>query len=255
MKINYKGMTIYILKDYEAVSKKSAQMISSQITLKNDSVLGLATGSTPERTYELLIEMYKNDLISFDEIKTYNLDEYYNINPENEQSYHYYMNNHLFNHIDIRKENIHIPSGNVPANEINKYCQSYDDAIFDDGKIDLQILGIGTNGHIGFNEPDVQFEAGTHLVNLDEKTIKANARFFDKEEDVPKQAISIGIRNIMQSKKVILLATGESKQTAIEEMIFGAITPNLPASILQVHNDITILLDEKAGQKVLEKLK
>ncbi len=253
MKYDYKGMKIFIKKDYEEVSKKAAQLVGAQITLNPKSILGLATGSSPEGMYRNLIEMYKNDIIDFSEIVTFNLDEYLNLDSKNKQSYAYYMNEKLFKHVNINKKNINIPTG-VPK-DIEKTCTDYDKSIFKYDKIDLQILGIGTNGHIGFNEPDVHFEAGTHLVNLDEKTIEANSRFFENIDDVPKQAISMGIRNIMQSKKVILIATGESKIDAINKMLFEEITPNLPASILQVHNDFTLIVDEVIGREIEDKLK
>lgn len=253
MKYNYKGMHIFIKKDYDDVSKKAAQLVGAQITLNPKSVLGLATGSSPEGMYKNLVEMYKNDIIDFSEIITFNLDEYLHISPENEHSYSYYMNKNLFNHVNIDRNNINIPSG-FP-NDIDKACIDYDKSIFEYEKIDLQILGIGTNGHIGFNEPDVHFEAGTHLVDLDKMTIEANSRFFDNIEEVPKQAISMGIRNIMQSKKVVLIATGETKIDAIKKMLFEEITPNLPASILQVHNDCTLIIDEIIGKKIIDNLK
>ncbi len=253
MKYNYKGMHIFIKKDYEAVSKKAAQLVGAQITLNPKSILGLATGSSPEGMYRNLVEMYNNDILDFEDIITFNLDEYLNLDKDNEQSYAYYMNKNLFNHINIKKENIYIPTG--ITTDIEKTCQDYDKAIFKYDKIDLQILGIGTNGHIGFNEPDVHFEAGTHLVDLDEKTIKSNSRFFDNIEDVPKQAISMGIRNIMQSKKVVLIATGENKVYAVKKMLFEEITPNLPASILQVHNDFTLIVDDIIGKEIRDYLK
>ncbi len=253
MKYDYKGMKIIVKKDYDEVSKKAAQLVGAQITLNPKSVLGLATGSSPEGMYKNLIEMYKNDIIDLSEVTTFNLDEYLNLDPNNNQSYAYYMNDKFFNHVNINRDNVYIPSG--VTNDIEKTCIDYDKAIFNYDKIDLQILGIGTNGHIGFNEPDVHFEAGTHLVNLDEKTIEANARFFDNKNDVPKQAISMGIRNIMQSKKVVLIATGASKIEAIQKMLFEEITPNLPASVLQVHNDFTLIVDEVIGKEIVDKLK
>ncbi len=252
MTYNYKGMTIIIRDTYEEVSKKAAQLIAAQVTLNTKSVLGLATGSTPEGTYRNLIEMYKNDIVDFQEVVTFNLDEYLDLDANNEQSYAFYMNKHLFNHININPENIYIPNG--CTEDRAKTCDEYDNMIFNYGKIDLQLLGIGTNGHIGFNEPDVHFEAGTHVVDLDEETINANSRFFDDISEVPTKAISMGIRNIMQSKKVLLLATGENKIDAVQKMLFEEITPNLPASILQVHNDVTIIVDKVIGDMITQKL-
>lgn len=253
MKVNYNGMEIYILDDYDEVSRKASQILASQVTLKPDSVLGLATGSTPEGMYKLLVEMYKDGILDFSEVVTYNLDEYCNISLDNEQSYHYYMNEKLFKHVNLKKENINIPSGN--AEDINGFCKAYDESILKLGKIDLQVLGIGTNGHIGFNEPNVNFEASTHFVKLDEKTIEANSRFFDKKEDVPQSAITVGIKSIMQSKKIVLMATGDTKKDVVEQMIFGSVTPNLQASILQIHQNVTIIVDKKAGSKIIDKLK
>ncbi|MFV0440468.1 MAG: glucosamine-6-phosphate deaminase [Lachnospirales bacterium] len=243
-------MKIFIEKDYNAVSKKAAQLISAQVTLKPNSILGLATGSSPEGMYKNLVEMYKVDDIDFSEVVTFNLDEYLNLDKSNVQSYAYYMHKHLFDYVNIKSENIYIPLG--VAKDIERTCIEYDKSIFKYDKIDMQILGIGENGHIGFNEPDVHFEAGTHLVVLDDVTIEANSRFFDNIDEVPKQAISMGIRNIMQSKKVILIATGENKLNAVKKMLFGEITPNLPASILQVHNDFTLIVDEKIGNTIVE---
>lgn len=255
MKFNYRGISIFILDNYDKVSKKAAQLVSAQITLKENSVLGLATGSTPEGMYKELIQMYKDHILDFSSVTTFNLDEYYNIDESNPKSYHYYMDNNLFNSININRDNINIPSGKIDKDKIEAFCNYYDASIFNAGKIDLQVLGIGTNGHIGFNEPDIHFEAGTHLVDLDPKTIEANSRFFNSAKEVPTQAISIGIRNIMQSKKVMLMASGASKAEVIEKTIFGEVTPQLPASILQVHNDVTIILDKEAGSLIIDKLK
>lgn len=252
MKYEYKGMKIFIKKDYNEVSKKASQLVGAQIMLNPESVLGLATGSSPEKMYKNLVDMYKNNIIDFENIITFNLDEYLDIDPENEQSYAYYMNKHLFNHINIKRKNINMPTG--ITDNIKKTCDEYDELIFNNSKIDLQVLGIGTNGHIGFNEPDVHFEAGTHLVDLDSKTIEANARFFNCIDDVPKKAISMGIRNIMQSRKIILIATGESKTDAVMKMLFGEIIPNLPASILQIHNDFTLIVDDIIGKEISAKL-
>jgi len=253
MKINYQGMQIYVKDDYEAISKKAAQIIAAQMILKDRSVLGLATGSTPEGMYGELVKIYKEGEIDFSEITCFNLDEYYQLEPDNDQSYAYYMNKNLFSKVNINMENVHIPNG--MAEDLEKACQRYDDQIVAAGNIDIQLLGIGNNGHIGFNEPDIRFEAGTHLVKLDEDTIEANARFFNSTEDVPKEAISMGIRNIMHAKKILLIANGEKKAKILAEMLFGDVTPNLPASILQLHNDVTIILDKAAATYIVEKLK
>ncbi|MGI6575573.1 MAG: glucosamine-6-phosphate deaminase [bacterium] len=238
-------MQLEIVKDYDALSKKAAHIIASQIILKPKCVLGLATGSTPIGTYRELVKMYKEGLISFADVVTYNLDEYYGLDMNNEQSYHYFMRVHLFNHIDIKEENIHIPNGK--AADVQAECQRYENKIKEAGGIDLQLLGIGQNGHIGFNEPAEEFEALTHLINLDQDTIKANARFFNSISDVPTQAITMGIKAIINSKKVLLLASGENKADAIHKMAKGKITPQVPASILQLHPDVVVIVDEAAA--------
>ncbi len=253
MKINYNSITIYVKDSYKTMSLKAARMLAAQVTLKSESVLGLATGSTPEGMYDELVRMYKNDEVDFSEVTTFNLDEYYQLPVENEQSYAYYMDHHFFNHVNVNRDNVHVPNG-ISA-QVDVVCEDYDKAITKHHNMDLQILGIGNNGHIGFNEPDVKFEAGTHLVELDEDTIEANARFFDSKEEVPKKAISMGIRNIMHSKKIVLMANGPKKAEILKEMLFGPVTPNVPASVLQLHNDVTIILDEEAASKVVEELK
>ncbi|MBS4536894.1 glucosamine-6-phosphate deaminase [Clostridium sp. D2Q-11] len=241
-------MKIIKVRDYEAMSKKAAVIVSSQINMKNDCVLGLATGDTPLGMYKELIKMYKEEIIDFKEVTTFNLDEYYGISGENEQSYKYYMDKNFFNHINIKPENTHIPNG--MAEDIEEEARRYDSLIQGMGDIDLQILGIGRNGHIGFNEPDVKFEACTHLVDLDDETIEANSRFFDDIEDVPKKAISMGIKNIMHADKIILIASGIEKADVIKETIEGSISPNVPASVLQLHPNTIFILDEAAASKL-----
>ncbi|HEY8891537.1 MAG TPA: glucosamine-6-phosphate deaminase [Clostridium sp.] len=238
-------MRIIVVDNYEEMSKKAALMIASQVTLKPNSVLGLATGDTPLGMYKELIKLYNKNEVDFKEVRTFNLDEYYGIDRENLQSYYYFMNANLFNSINIARENINMPDG--MAKDVNASCIEYEKNIKELGGIDMQVLGIGGNGHIGFNEPNVNFEAETHLVNLDEGTIEANSRFFDSIEDVPVKAISMGIKTIMNSKKIILLANGINKAEAIERAVKGKINPNIPASILQLHNDVTIILDKEAA--------
>lgn len=252
MRTNYKGINIVIMPSYEALSQIAANILVSQVILKPDSILGLATGGTPVGMYAEIVRQARADAIDFSEITTYNLDEYYPIDKGNEQSYAYYMKQHLFSHINIDLANVHIPSGET--DDIEAECRRYDQAIYDAGGIDLQVLGIGHNGHIGFNEPDVRFEQGTHRVTLDEETVKANARFFDSIDKVPHQAISMGIRTIMHSRKIILLANGIEKAEIIEEAIFGDITPKVPASVLQLHQSMTFILDEKAASKIKSRL-
>lgn len=243
-------MRIIVCENYEEVSKKAAQMILSQVTLKPNSVLGLATGSTPIGMYENLVKLNENGDIDFSEVRTFNLDEYYNLPKENDQSYHYFMYKNLFDHININPENIHIPNG--MTDDVNAECERYDELIKEAGGVDIQVLGIGNNAHIGFNEPTINFEKGTHLVELEESTIEANSRFFDNIEDVPKKAITMGVGSIFKSKKIMLIATGENKAEAIYNTVYGKVVPEVPASILQFHSDIVLILDKKAA-KLLKK--
>ncbi|EOD00097.1 glucosamine-6-phosphate deaminase [Caldisalinibacter kiritimatiensis] len=238
-------MKILIVNDYTEMSRKAANIVASQIILKNDSVIGLATGDTPKGMYKELVRLYNNGDIDFTEVKTFNLDEYYGLDKTNSQSYHYYMMENLFNHVNIKRENINIPNG--MAESIEKECEEYERKIEEAGGIDLQVLGIGRNGHIGFNEPDLKFEAKTHLVRLDDDTIKANSRFFESIEEVPTLAISMGIKTIMHARKIILLASGEGKAEAIYKTVKGKITPEMPASVLQLHPDVTLIVDKKAA--------
>lgn len=238
-------MRVIVVDNYEEMSKKAAVMVASQIHLDPKSILGLATGSTPIGMYKALIDMYKNDELDFSEVTSFNLDEYYGLEPSNNQSYAYFMNENLFKHINIDRSKVYIPNG--LAKDVEKECHEYDFLIDSMGGIDIQILGIGSNGHIGFNEPNINFEARTHLVELDEQTIKDNARFFDSIEAVPTKAISMGIKTIMQSKKIVLLASGANKAEAIRKTIEGKITSDLPASILQIHKDVVFILDKEAA--------
>ncbi|HJG96981.1 MAG TPA: glucosamine-6-phosphate deaminase [Romboutsia timonensis] len=243
-------MRIIVCENYEEVSKKAAQMILSQVTLKPNSVLGLATGSTPIGMYENLVKLNKNGDIDFSEVRTFNLDEYYKLPKESDQSYHYFMYKNLFDHININPENIHIPNGMTA--DVDAECERYDKLIKEAGGVDIQVLGIGNNAHIGFNEPTINFEKGTHLVELEESTIEANSRFFDNIEDVPKKAITMGVGSIFKSKKIMLIATGENKAEAIYNTVYGKVVPEVPASILQFHSDIVLILDKKAA-KLLKK--
>ena len=243
-------MRIIVCENYEEVSKKAAQMILSQVTLKPNSVLGLATGSTPIGMYENLVKLNKNGDIDFSEVRTFNLDEYYKLPKESDQSYHYFMYKNLFDHININPENIHIPNGMTA--DVDAECERYDKLIKEAGGVDIQVLGIGNNAHIGFNEPTINFEKGTHLVELEESTIEANSRFFDNIEDVPKKAITMGVGSIFKSKKIMLIATGENKAEAIYNTVYGKVVPEVPASTLQFHSDIVLILDKKAA-KLLKK--
>jgi glucosamine-6-phosphate deaminase len=243
-------MRIIVAKDYDSMSRKAARMVAGQIYLKPDSVLGLATGSTPELMYQELVKDYHDSGLDFSEIKTFNLDEYVGLPATDKNSYHYYMHHKLFDLVNINPENIHIPNGE--SQDIAEECASYDQQIKAAGGIDFQVLGIGKNGHIGFNEPDIKFEGTTHLVKLDEETIAANARFFSSTQAVPKFALSMGIKNIMLARKILLLASGEEKAEAIYRTIYGKITPVTPASILQLHQDVTVIVEEGAAGLLLE---
>ena len=243
-------MRILVCKDYNEMSKKAAQMILSQITLKPNCVLGLATGSTPVGMYKNLVEMYESGVLDFSEVQTFNLDEYLGLSKDNHQSYHYFMNKHLFNHVNIDKDNIHIPNGMAELTE--EECRRYDELIKDADGIDIQVLGIGNNAHIGFNEPTINFEKGTHIVELDESTRVANARFFDDIDEVPKKAITMGTGSIFKSRKIMLLASGVAKAKAIYDMVHGKVLPEVPASILQFHNDIVLIIDEDAASLLPE---
>ena len=238
-------MKIIKLESYDKVSLKAANIISGQINIKEDSVLGLATGSTPVKAYEYLVNKFNKDAVDLKKVKTFNLDEYIGLGKKDSQSYRFFMEKHLFSQVNIKEKNIHFPNG--LAENIEKECKRYEKEIKEAGGIDLQLLGIGRNGHIGFNEPDIKFEARTHKVKLDSDTIKANARFFDSIDKVPKEAISMGIKTIMMSKKIILLASGENKAKAIRDLVEGHISPKVPASILQLHRDVTVIVDKKAG--------
>ena len=243
-------MRIIVCENYEEVSKKAAQMILSQVTLKPNSVLGLATGSTPIGMYENLVKLNKNGDIDFSEVRTFNLDEYYKLPKENDQSYHYFMYKNLFDHININPENIHIPNG--MTDDVDAECERYDELIKEAGGVDIQVLGIGNNAHIGFNEPTINFEKGTHLVQLEDSTIEANSRFFDNIEDVPKKAITMGVGSIFKSRKIMLIATGENKAEAIYNTVYGKVVPEVPASILQFHSDIVLILDKEAAKLLKE---
>lgn len=237
-------MKIIQAKDYEDLSRKAANLISAQIIMKPRCVLGFATGSTPIGVYRQLVEWYRKGDLDFSEVTSFNLDEYRGLPREHPQSYFRFMQEHLFSKVNIDKDRIHIPDG--MAKDPDRACEEYNEEIERAGGIDLQLLGLGHNGHIGFNEPGTAFEAGTRLVDLAETTIRANQRFFPREEDVPRQAYTMGIKNIMQARKIILLVSGRDKADILSEMVEGAITPKLQASILQLHYDVTVIADKEA---------
>lgn len=237
-------MQIYKAKDYLNMSRKAANIISAQIIMKPDCTLGLATGTSPIGTYDQLVEWFVKGDLDFSHVRTVNLDEYVGLHKDNRQSYHYFMNKHLFSRININHENINIPDGK--AKDIKAECERYNQVLQAFGGIDLQLLGIGHNGHIGFNEPGEAFEKETHCVNLTQDTITANSRLFGEHEEVPKQALTMGIKAIMQAKKILLIASGKGKAKIIERALMGPITPQIPASILQLHNNVIIVGDEDA---------
>ena len=241
-------MRIYKAKDYEEMSRKAAGIVSAQIIMKPDCVLGLATGSTPLGLYKQLIEWYRNGDLDFSGVRTVNLDEYKGISRENDQSYYYFMHQNLFDHVNIQAGNTHLPNGMEPDSE--KECARYTELIRSMGGVDLQLLGIGHNGHIGFNEPADAFDKLVHCVNLTQSTIEANKRFFASAEEVPKQAYTMGIQTIMRSKKILIIANGEGKADIVRDAFFGPITPRVPASVLQLHNDVTLVADEAALSKI-----
>lgn len=245
-------MKIIIANDYEDMGKKAANILASQVYLNSKTILGLATGSTPISMYQRLVKIHKEDDLDFSNVTTFNLDEYVGISENDINSYHYFMFNNLFNHINLKRENIHIPNGK--SENLQKECDEYEKMIKNSGGIDLQVLGIGLNGHIGFNEPDSKFEALTHVVKLKENTINANSRFFKSIDDVPRYAISMGIKTIMNSRKIILLASGSNKAEIIEKTVYGDITPQVPASILQLHPDVTLILDSEASKNIKDRM-
>ena len=240
-------MRLYRAKDYNDLSRKAANIISAQVIMKPDCVLGLATGSSPLGTYRPLIEWYKKGDLDFSEVKSVNLDEYKGLPKDNDQSYYYFMHQNFFKDININPENTHIPNGMEPDSE--KECSRYNQVISDLGGIDLQLLGLGHNGHIGFNEPDTAFAKMTHCVDLAPSTIEANKRFFASADDVPRQAYTMGIKTIMQARKILLIVSGEDKAQILYDVLNGPITPHVPASILQLHSDVTVVADEAALSK------
>lgn len=237
-------MKIIKATDYQQMSRMAANLISAQVIMKPNCVLGLATGSTPIGTYEQLIRWYEKGDLDFSEVTSINLDEYKGLSPKNDQSYRYFMNEHLFNHINIRPWYTYVPNG--LEEDSQKACEDYNQIIAQSGGIDLQLLGLGHNGHIGFNEPGTSFEKETHCVDLTESTIEANKRFFASMDDVPKQAYTMGIKTIMQAKKVVVVVSGADKAEIVKKAFFGPVTPQCPASVLQLHNDVVLVGDEAA---------
>ena len=237
-------MRIVRAKDYNDMSRKAANILSAQVIMKPNCVLGLATGSTPIGTYAQLVEWYNKGDLDFSNVTTVNLDEYRGLDRENDQSYYYFMNRHLFGKVNVNHERTFLPDGSEKDSE--KACADYNQIIEDVGGVDLQLLGLGHNGHIGFNEPGDVFKAKTHCVDLTETTIKANQRFFASIDDVPRQAYTMGIQTIMQARKILVVVSGEDKAGIVKEAFFGPITPRVQASVLQLHPDVTVVADEAA---------
>ena len=243
-------MKLYKAKDYEDMSRKAANIISAQVTLKPDSVLGLATGSTPIGTYKRLIEGYRNGDLDFSQVKSVNLDEYRGLTRDNDQSYYYFMYNNLFKDINIDLNNTNIPDGTEPDSE--KECARYEAVVESMGGVDIQVLGLGHNGHIGFNEPADEFPKTTHCVDLTESTIEANKRFFESRDEVPRHALSMGIKNIMNARRILMVVSGEEKADIVCKAFTGPVTKEVPASVLQLHPDVTLVGDKAALHKLVE---
>lgn len=241
-------MRIYVTENYQEMSRQAANILSAQIILKPDCVLGLATGSSPIGTYDQLVEWYKKGDLDFSEVKTVNLDEYKGLTKDNDQSYYYFMHHHLFDRVNINLDNTNVPDGTEPDSD--KECARYEELIRSMGGVDIQLLGIGHNGHIGFNEPDSVFAKTTHCVDLTESTIEANKRFFASADDVPRQAYTMGIGTIMKAKKILLIVSGEDKAEILAKAFYGPITPEVPASILQLHDDVILVADKAAMSKM-----
>lgn len=240
-------MNVIIVSNYESMSEEVAKIVTGQIANKPNSVLGLATGGSPVGVYRLLQESYSRG-VDFSQLTTFNLDEYVGLGEDHPQSYRHYMEEHLFSKVNVKKENTHIPNGVVQ--DLQAECYRYEELIKRAGGIDLQLLGIGTNGHIGFNEPGTEFGSTTQVVDLAQSTIKDNARYFASLDEVPTQALSMGIKSIMQARNIVLMANGGSKAHAIFAAVKGPVTPDVPASVLQLHPSVTFVVDQAAGSKL-----
>lgn len=237
-------MKVIVCDNYEKMSLEAARIFATQIIIKPNCILGLATGSTPVGMYNYLSDMYKKGELDFSDVTTFNLDEYYPIEHSNDQSYHYFMNENLFSKINVPAENIHIPDGSSANPE--EECKKYEESISKAGGIDLQILGIGQNGHIGFNEPATVLDPETHVTDLTENTIESNSRFFESKDLVPTKALTMGIGSIMKAKKILLLASGKSKQDIVKKLLESGIDTNIPATMLKAHPDVTLICDKDA---------
>ncbi|MFF5400856.1 glucosamine-6-phosphate deaminase [Peribacillus butanolivorans] len=242
-------MNIIKVQDYKEMSQSAANIVIRKVKENSKIKLGLATGGTPKGTYDALIEDHMQNNTSYENVTSFNLDEYIGLDSNDPNSYHYYMDQSLFAHININKEQTYLPNG--ASDNLDKECTRFDKMIETLGGIDLQILGIGQNGHIGFNEPGTSFSSGTHVVALEESTRQANARYFDSIDEVPTHALTMGISTIMKSKEILLLISGEEKAETLKKLIHGEITEEFPASILKKHNNVTIIADQKALSGVL----
>ena len=241
-------MRIYVTKDYGEMSRRAANIISAQIILKPDCILGLATGSTPIGIYDQLVEWYEKGDLDFSEVVTVNLDEYKGLGAESEQSYVHFMRKHLFDRVNLKSENTHMPDGRIA--DSREACRAYNKLLASLGEPDLQLLGLGRNGHIGFNEPGSVFEKDVHCVDLTASTLEANQRFFEAEgSPMPTQAYTMGIRSILRAKKILVAVSGADKADAVQKVFFGPVTPEVPGSILQLHDDVTLVTDEAAYSK------
>lgn len=244
------GAKVIVCDTYEELSQCAGEMVAAEIRKKPNFVLGLATGSSPVGLYTKLADLNSKGELDFSEVRTFNLDEYYPIDPSDDQSYRYFMNKNLFDKINIKKDNTRVPDGT--AENAEKFCDSYEEDIKAAGGVDLQVLGIGRNGHIGFNEPDDCFYNKTHVVELTENTIDANARFFESADMVPKKALTMGVGTIMRAKKIVLVANGANKAEALYEALTGNVTPKNQASVLQYHKDVTFIVDRDAAALLLK---
>ncbi len=241
-------MKILKEKNYKDMSEKAARIIAAKIISKPNCVLGLATGSTPEGLYASLVKKFEEGKIDFSDVKSVNLDEYKGLSKENDQSYYYFMNKHLFKNVNIKPDNTKLPDGTLEDSE--KACKEYDETMKAMGKVDIQLLGLGHNGHIGFNEPADAFSVGTNCVELQASTIEANKRFFAREEDVPRFAYTMGIGTIMAAEQVLLVVSGKDKAEILKKSLTGPVTPQVPASILQLHPNVVVVADEEAMSKM-----
>ena len=242
-------MKIYVSDDYKGMSRKAANIVSAQVNLNPACVLGLATGSTPIGMYQQLIDWYNKGDLDFSQVKSVNLDEYVGLAPTHDQSYRYFMQHNLFDHVNIDPANTNVPNG--LASDPEAECQRYNEVIRSMGGIDIQVLGMGHNGHIGFNEPGEAFELETHVVDLTERTIEANARFFASKDEVPKRAITMGIKSIMQARQILVVVSGEDKAEIVKKAFFGPVVPQVPASILQMHPNVVLCGDKAALSQIL----